>query len=654
MIRKLVVALLIGAVCLLGVTPAFAKWWTTLQEYESVTGNKIEEFSEAPEFRVKVAGGELPPIEERLPEEPLVIEPVEEIGTYGGTLYTQMASAGAWYPTTQFGYEPLLMLSRTVDKVEPNIAKGWEFSKDGKTLTLHLRKGMKWSDGKPFTADDIVFWWEDVILNDELTPVKPKEWMPAGELMKVKKVDDNTIQYQFASPYWSIIYQLSSVTQKGAQNYSFLPKHALREYHIKYNPKADELAQEEDYDYWWQLFNYKATYNTSMRRAGIPALDPWIMKERTADGAAFERNPYYWKIDTAGNQLPYIDKIRGIVVTDLELRVMNAITGKINFEPVLFEGNLDKYPLFKENEEQGGYRTLLLKNPWTAMALYGFNQNYDEDPVLGKILRNVKFRQALSLGINRDEINEMLFFGKGIPCQATIESSASFYEEEWGKSYAAYDPTQANRLLDEIGLKEGKDGYRLMPNGETLTLMVYLTAEGSKTPLTVTELVKNHWEALGVKVDIKTVGWTYLWEFIRANKAPVSVWIMDGFMGLPFVMNRGVWYGTGGASEFFCPKWKTWWTTEGQEGDEPPEAIKRIFSLADELPFASEEETNSMAKEICSFYAENLYYIGNVAHAPGVLVVANNLRNIDAVNNWGGHSVGGSRFMLAEQLFFKK
>jgi len=187
MLRRLTLILISGIICLLGAESTLAqRVWSTLQEYEKVTGQRIEKFGEAPMLRVKVAAGEIPPVEERLPEEPVVIAPVEEIGQYGGTLHTFNTKSGRpGDGAYAIGYEPLLHVASDISTILPNVAKKWDFSKDGKTLTLYLRKGVKWSDGAPFTADDVMFWWEDIMLNKELTPVLPTQFLPGGEPMKV-------------------------------------------------------------------------------------------------------------------------------------------------------------------------------------------------------------------------------------------------------------------------------------------------------------------------------------------------------------------------------------------------------------------------------------------------------------------------------------
>lgn len=660
--RKLLVVLLSVVMCL-GVVPlALAQTdpgqFSELSEYEQLTGKKLE-FSEAPMLRTMVAAGELPDLEERLPKEPLVVTPIEEIGQYGGALTMSLAGPDRWYPATQIAYEPMLMLDhQTNTKVIPNIAKGWNFSDDDRTLTLYLREGMKWSDGAPFTADDITFWWEDIILNDDITPVKPTMWMPGGELMEVIKIDDYTVEYQFAVSYPDMLVQLSSVMERGSQTYCFAPGHALKNYHIKYNTDANELAKEEGYDNWWELFGYKSTYSSHIRRGGIPTVDPWIVEKESLTGVTFGRNPYYWKVDTDGNQLPYIDEVKGSFYEDLEVLTLKVLSGEVNFEPLRFEGSLDQYPLYKKNEEKGGYRIWLAHNTGrTSQTLYAFNQAYEADPVLREIFQNAKFRQAMSLGINREEINNIMFFGEGTPAQATIDPTASFYEEAWSESYAEYDPEEANRLLDEIGLERGEDGYRLRPDGETLGFTIHLSTNLSAW-LGTTEIVKSNWEDLGVRAYIEVVPYSRMWQIVPAGEHQVAVWVMDSMSDLAFYANKGMWLG--GSNRYlawFAPLWSWWWMTKDQEeptGQEPPEEIKALFAMCEELPLAGKEEKEQIARNILSLQAELIYYIGTVSDVPYPAMAAVEIRNIDEANSMISSAIGGTRTILAEQLFIKK
>jgi len=616
----------------MGITPVLAqkewipgaKVYSTLAEYEKLTGKKIEKFHEAPMLRVKVAAGELPPVEKRLPEEPLVIEPIEEIGQYGGRITGTALGPTTWNDTAQPRLEFSLTVNNKVTEVLPNIAKGYDFSEDKKTLTLYLRKGMKWSDGHPFTADDYLFWYEDVLLNDELTPVKPRAWSPGGELMKMEKVDDYTIRLHFAQPYPVI---LNYIAYFGSRQESFFhPKHYLKRWHIKYNPKANELAKEEGYDYWWQAFNFHKITGPQQQDTNLPMVRPFILKKRTPTQKIFERNPYYWKIDTEGNQLPYLDELVCDIVESAEITTLKAIAGEISYAGM--DIALKDYPLFKKNEEKGGYRTLLYKYLRGSVCAFAFNQTH-KDPVLRKIFQDVRFRQAMSLAINRDEINNILYFGKAIPCQATVHPTCSYYKEEWSKAYAQYDPERANKLLDEIGLKwDKKHQYRLRPDGKSLAVTIeFWPGEGPKTK--ICELVKGYWEKVGVKVSLKPEERSFNAMRRNANEVDVNVWHVDRTSELRAYIP---W-----TSKFFNFKselgqgvlWQDWYDTGGKAGEEPPEKIKRMYKLLDEwTTTTSEEEYRRLAQELFDFYAENLFIIGTVGMAPKVIVVKNNLRNV--------------------------
>lgn len=658
MARKLLTLLLSAALCLgiTGVALAGPGDFMELAEYEKQIGKKLS-FSEAPELRVMVAAGELPLVDERLPEEPLVVTPVDEVGQYGGTLYMALLSPTTWYTVTLTVYEPAVFINRTLDKLIPNLAKGWKFSEDNKTFTLYLRKGMKWSDGVPFTADDIIFWYEDVLLNEELTPAKPTEWMPGGELMKVKKIDDWTVEYQFALPNPNFMLELSIVVKKGGQGHDFAPAHALKKYHIKYNPEAEALAKEAGYDSWWQLFNYKnPAAGGGARRVGIPVLDAWVIEELLPTGATFKRNPYYWKVDTAGNQLPYINDVKATIIEDTEVRLMKVMNGEINFAPIMFEGELSKYSVLMKNREQGGYQVWLetdsARPSWSA---YYFNQNYEEDPVVGKLLRNVKFRQALSLGINREEINDFLFFGKGRPAQGSASPKAPWYDPKLDEVYAQYDPQEASRMLDEIGLdKRGKDGYRLRSDGETLTLSI-LCMSYLKIWETVSELVKAYWEEIGVKTEVEVRADVY--NLQRAGKVQISPSTLDTMSKFGF-MSYKAWFFSDWCAGFWAPEWYKWWNSRDQEepaGTEPPEEIKKVFAMGDRVISADEEELYEIGEYIMSWHAENLYVIGTVGDMPFPCTAAANMRNIDLVHdNLAGNDPAGCRLLLAEQLYFKK
>jgi len=624
MIRKLMVILLTGGLCLSRITPAlaqerYAKPYATLTEYERFTGNKIEKFNEAPILRARVAAGELPPVEERLPEEPIVIEPLEEIGQYGGTLITASTalerSYDSWWAIQYY-------LANTIGpkrELFPHVLKGWDLSEDFKTIILHLRKGMKWSDGVPYTADDIMFWYEDILLNDNLTPVKPEKWSPGGKLMEVEKIDDYTVRLKFAVPY--PVADMKLIDRPPANR----PKHYLKKWHIKYNPRANELAKEEGYDNWWQCFNFHA--NAKWRQdVNLPVNFPWILKKISTTKRIYERNPYYWMVDTAGNQLPYADKMVVEIVANAEVYNLKAISGELSYAG--YELTLDNYPLYKKNEERGDYEVRLWDNAVSTQVGFAFNLTH-KDPVLRKIFNDIRFRQAMSLAIDRDEINDLLYFGKAVPRQPAALPTVSFYEPWMGDYYTEYNPERANALLDEMGLdKKNKEGYRLRPDGKPLVINV-LRISGRGPQAKIMELVKGYWKKVGVKVNVKEVKAEFYATQVWSNSLDVGLEVSS--RGSETAMRMELndyqppwgWYGSG-------VPWEIWHDTHGKEGEEPPEEIKRLFELCDEFsttPVGTEKYMR-LGKEILTINVKNLFVIGTVGLAPKVIIVKKNLKNV--------------------------
>ena len=488
------IMLLGGAICLLGATAALAEMAKQyeLKEYEELVGKKLE-FHESPMFRIRVAAGELPPVEERLPEEPLVIKPAEEIGQYGGTIRVvamDIEHNGSRPVVLIMAKETMLRLDPLGETILPNIAKDWKLSKDAKTLTLYLRKGMKWSDGVPFTADDVMFWYEDIKLNDELTPVKLEVWSPGGEFMKMEKIDDYTVRIHFAKPH----PLAARLIAYGDADSFYACKHYLKQFHPRYVPieKLKKMAKEEGVDFWYQLFLSKYIYPLThdvYRPARYPTLAAYVSVEKKLDHGLGERNPYYWKVDTEGNQLPYCDKHLVVAVMDPEARTGKIMSGEIDFDGV--NTRPSDLPLYQANAEKGDYRILMYKSGFASEAYFMPNQTC-RDPVLRKIFRDIRFRQALSVAINRQEINQSIFFGLGIPGQLTISPFATkWYKEEFGRAYAQYDPREANRLLDEMGLKWDKDDrWRLRSDGNKLTIVCHFTEVEAPTG-GVCELVRE-------------------------------------------------------------------------------------------------------------------------------------------------------------------
>lgn len=631
---KKVVIWLVGIVWLLAISAAFGK------------------YNESPMLTKLVKEGKLPPIEERLPDEPKVIEPLEEIGQYGGTLNTADLDPFNAIEARALRRHGLFRYSEDCTKIIPDIAKDYKISKDKKTLTIYLRKGLKWSDGVEFTVDDILFRWEDYMLNKELSPIVGRFWKPGGKLAKFEKVDDYVLRIHFPVPY-PIITLLGHSFGSG-QNSLFDPKHYLKKYHIKHNSKANELARKAGYSHWWELF--KAIRNPGYSRwnvdLALPTLDAWVIKKVAPTYQIWERNPYFWQVDTAGNQLPYIDRMVDRLYENQEILNMKVIAGEMDIAS--FNLLLKDYPLFRENETRGNYRTFMWKTALGGAVVFAPNQNH-LDPVLRKIMQDVRFRQALSLAINRDEINEVICFGLGVPRQATVLPTCSYYKEEWGKAYAEYDPQKANKLLDEMGLKWNKKGkWRLRPDRKPVCLLVeYYAGEGPKTA--ICELVKEYWEKIGIKVALKPEDRSFYDKRRDAGVLDIGLWHLDcvtELYGYAQPLSGKLLHFGGDCG--WAKQWELWFNTEGRDGEEPPDEYKQFYKdMEDWASATTNKEYVRLAQKIFDFHAKHLVYIGTVGMVPWPAIAKKNLKNVPTEGWWSWDSNFWVTFEPA-QFFFKR
>ncbi|MEW5816113.1 MAG: ABC transporter substrate-binding protein [Spirochaetota bacterium] len=631
------------------------KWWDTLQDYEKETGKTIREFYESPMLKEKVAAGELPSVKERLPEQPVVVQPIEAIGKYSDRPL-RMDSVGQDTGVTHLSgsmdfSRGVGRWNRSLTKVVPDVVKGWQLSEDGKTHTIFFRKGGKWSDGEPVTADDMLFWWEDVMLNDKLIPETPAPYMPGGELMKAEKVDDYTIRFHFA-----VSYPAAPMLVIANWSFRLLPKHFLKQYHIKYNKEANELAKKEGYDQWWELMNAMLGFffpgyqlSEELNRA-YPVLGAWKFQRRVPGGIVWERNPYYHHVDTAGNQLPYIDKIITSRTEDAEVFNMRAVAGEVDFGSWGIQ--LAKYPLFLKAAKEGKYRVQLAgMSDGSVFSLYT-NMNYNKDSVLAKILHDLRFRQAVSLAIDRNEINEALFFGKGVPRQDTVTPPADYYKEEWAKAYAQHDPQEANRLLDEMGLKWGTDHeYRQRPDGKRLQVIVTTTGEMYAYYIPMMEIIVANWKEIGVEAKINAVSKQAMYDAIYTNEAQMWGRTMTVTTHAGFIFFEAYWW----RPKWWAPLWDEWLITNGKKGEEPPEWVKKFSKTIHSLRYLPKKELNEAMTYLLDTSAEKLFKIGTIGMVPEPAVIANDLGNVPE-RFWSASSVSaqGLIHVGVEEFYWKK
>lgn len=620
-----------------------------LSDYEKLTGKKISKFNEAPMLAELVKQGKFPPVEQRLPKSPLVVTPVEEIGQYGGTWRRAWLGLSDQWGPNKICHEHLVMFDKGGTKVLPNIAESWKVSRDAKVYTFKIREGIKWSDGAPLTTDDVMFWYEDFILNKDLTPTVPTWLTAGGKPCKIVKVDTYTFRVEFeqANPLFLI-----NICKSGGNQF-FLPKHYGKQFHIKYTSKeeVEKKAKDAGFQFWYQLFDARVSNsNAWLQNPELPVLHPWRNTTLpTATTMIFERNPYYFKIDPAGNQLPYIDRIAHALVENREVITMKAVAGEIDMQTRHI--SLPDYTLLMENRAKGNYRVLNWKQGVGSDVMICLNQNV-KDPTLRKLFEDRRFRQALSVAINRDEIWKLVYLGMGKPRQCSLISGVAFYDPEWEKMWTEYDPKKANELLDRIGLnKRDRDGFRLRPDGKTLALTITFPSGIFGAWSDVLEMVKKYWESVGVKVAIQPVERSLYVTRCNAGDLEIGVWNFDRNAAVMSDPGRLLGTVTDGP---WAPLYGQWYSTGGKGGEEPKGDIRKIYDFWDKAKAtADEKQRERFFKEIINLHKRNIWMIGIVGELPQPVVVKNNFRNVPDGVIWDD-TLRSPKNARPEQFFFKQ
>jgi peptide/nickel transport system substrate-binding protein len=599
-------------------------------------------FQEAPQLAELVKQGKLPPVQARLGQDPLVIKPVHEIGKYGGSWrrgYTGPADKWNGYRCCS-GPDHVLFWDHTGSKVVPNVARGWEISDGGRTITLFLRRGMKWSDGHPFTADDFLFWYKDMYQNPELVPTKTPLLSINGKPGELEKVDDSTIRFTFPEPYYLFLDVLAGSTPLGGQAYQglngmglFAPKHYLQQYHPTY-VGAEALARTvkaEGYDNWVSLFKFK---NDWALNPDLPVLTPWktTVPINNPSQWVLERNPYYWAVDTAGNQLPYLDKVIMTLAENLEVINLRAIAGEYDFQARHLD--VSKVPVFLENQERGGYRLYLDPAESGCDACLKFNMNYDaKDPELGKWLASTDFRRALSLGIDRDQLNEIFWLGLGTPGSlAPADNNPYSPGPEYRTLWSTYDPVQANQMLDALGLtKKDAEGFRLRTDGKGRLVLVINALGAQFLQFTqIAEMIATQWKKIGIKAEVVELERSLATQRVAANEQQARVSWGDGSEHLftfPFHV-----FPFDNTSEF-GPLYGLWFQSGGSKGKEPPPRLRQLYAMYTQAFGVPEEERLRLGKEIWKIVIDEQWSIGIAGLSPaamGIRVAKVNLGNVPA------------------------
>jgi len=607
------------------------------------------QYKETNSLAADVAAGKLPPVDKRLPAAPLkmTLTGSYKPGQQGGEARMLIARARDVRILNTLSYTRLVVYN---DKYEfvPDLVESFTVE-DEKVFTFKLRKGHKWSDGSPFTSEDFRYYWEDVANNKEISPSGPPIDLYAdGELAKVEFPDELTVRYSWSKRNPTFLPRIAGTSPFNI----FRPSHYLKKYHARYTDSATlvQLAAKERRANWAALHN-KLDNMIETDNPDLPTLDAWMIQTRPpAIRFVAVRNPYFHRVDQNGVQLPYLDRI---IMAQADGKLIPAKTGAgeadLQFRTITFSN----FTFLKENEKRAGYRTLLWKTAkGSHLALFP-NMNAN-DPEWRKLLRDARFRQALSLAIDREAVNQSLFYGLALPANNTVLPESPLFKEEYQTNYAKLDIAAANKLLDELGLsKRNSDGIRLLPDGRPLEIIIETAGESSEQ-VDVLELIAESWIKAGIKLFPKPSQRDMLRNRIFAGEALMSVWTgLEN--GVPTANTSPIELAPTSQYQLQWPKWGQYYETKGQSGEAPdePEA-KELLSLYDQW-----EATGDTAKreeiwhKMLAIHANRMYSIGVISGVFQPIVANQKLMNVpdEGIFNWDPGALVG---MYRPETFWMK
>jgi len=608
-------------------------------EFEAAAGCSMS-FSANPDIAAlngMIKGNpDLPPLAERIPAEPLVVVPYDSVGKYGGTL--DVLSNATEAGTSDFlsvRHVNFVRFSDDLQTIVPNIAKSWEWNSDFTKLTFHLRKGHKWSDGAPFTSADVKFYHDNLMLDTNIFE-KPKDYITVGgETMTVDTPDETTVVFNLPSPKPGLLAHFATSYAQG-----FQPKHFLGKFHPDVSPDADKYAQslgfENGYDAiraYYGNSDWTDTPSPLLSRPEIagnlpqpvlPTLESHIYTADTTEGRHLVANPYFHQVDPTGQQLPYISEQDEVYKNDNEVRLLSIINGEVDYKAQSLQ--LASAPALLDGQAGGNYTVDL--RPEITLGVFGFNVTH-EDEAKRAVFGDVRFREAMSIAINRDELNEVGFFGQGTPQQYIgFSPKPEFVSDKWQTYKTDFDKAGAMALLDQIGMKDTDgDGFRELPDGGKLVLNLNFSTQGIAGQ--TVELVSQYWADVGVQSVVKEVTPDEYRSAQSSNKLDVVMWRKSQPLAI-VLGNNELWVPP--FENYFGVRngmlWAEWVDSNGSKGVEPPAWVKDL--IADVNAFQSADQSSAKFRELgekmVKAMVENLLFIGTV-NAPAPMIHHNNLNN---------------------------
>ena len=517
------------------------------------SGDSGPKGKEAPMLADRVKDGSLPALAERLPKKPRVIQPLESVGAYGGTLRTVEVSTDPSWLWMTVAHDHLVTWDPGWSQLVPNVAEDFQILQDSKVYEFTLREGMRWSDGKPFTSADLVWWYENVLLEKSLTPVIPTALKVGDEPVKVTADGDYKVTFTFPGPQSLFLQQIAV----HGPPFWLLPKHYLEQFHKKFNPDLP--------DDWSQDFLSKID---QLENVELPVLSAWVPKNPHGDGGrqVWDRNPYYWKVDPDGSQLPYIDTVAFTFFNEPQPLLLAAANGDVDLYQRAEITIPKNRPVLSDGQEKGEYKLVGIKDPNHNTIGICLNLTH-KNAAKRTMFQSKDFRIALSHAINRQQIIDLVYQRQGRPWQTAPRPDVPFYEgEEFGTQYTEFDLGRAEEFFAKAGYDQVDGGKRIGEDGKPIVISVLCQ---SRYPDTVDamEFVKGTWEKVGVELRIDTASPELVGERLTANDYDCT--LDKGELGyLDLVADPRWLFATGGSS--YAPSGRT-----GTRADRPRRRRRR-------------------------------------------------------------------------------
>lgn len=598
-----------------------------------VPGKAIQPI-DSPILATAVKKGILPPVAERVPSEPRIVN-VKTPGQHGGTLRVVFGRSKDTRIMVVYGYARLVTYDAEFN-LQPDILARVD-DELGRSFTLHLRKGHRWSDGTPFTAEDFRYWWDDIANQPLLSPLgPPKQLVVAGERAKFEIIDDHTVRYSWSSPNPHFLPALASATPL----YIYRPAHYLKRFHTRYAEPEEltAMVKKSGRRNWAALHNRRDNqYKNDNPK--LPTLQPWVLQTKPpAQRFLFDRNPYFHRVDQNGRQLPYTDRVAmGVAAAGVIPLKTGAGEADLQARGIAF----NNYTFLKEAEKRENFKVRLWQTAkGSHLALFP-NLNI-KDPVWRSLFQNVEYRRALSLAINRHEINQVIYYGLAVEGQNTVLPASPLYRKEYLDAWAKFDLKEANAKLDALGLtKRDSRGIRLLPNGKPMEIIVETAGEDTEQT-DVLELIHDSWLLAGIKLFTRPSQREVFRNRIFAGETQVSIWSGHEF-GIPNADTIPDEFAPTDQLQLQWPKWGQHFQTRGRAGKAPPdEYALELLKLNRAWAYARDRAARrDIWHRMLRINADQVYSIGLISAVPQPVVVNSSLRNVPkkGIFNWnpGAH-----------------